>query len=59
MTKEQIINQIALCIDDLMDDHVQNNLHRLGALGADSVRSAVTRLGKLLVEPKGRGQWRT
>lgn len=34
--------------DDLMDDHVQNNLHRLELLGAESVRSATTRLARIL-----------
>jgi len=47
---QQIKAQIGLAIGDLMDDHVQNNLHRLGVLGADSVRTATTRLAKLFAD---------
>lgn len=42
MNDEQIKTQVALALDDLMDDHVQNNLRRLGALGAESVRAAMS-----------------
>lgn len=50
MTKREMETHIGLAIEDLMDDHVQNNIHRLGVLGAESVRDAIRRLGKVLVD---------